>query len=104
MNQVIKMDNDFMVEVELDAHQAQEISSSDNMMINSSIDKIQDFLIKIIKPVSNTYKELNKEMSIDSAKVKIGIKIDIEGNFILAKSSASANIEVEMTFKPLLGI
>lgn len=104
MNQVIKMDNDFMVEIEIDTKQAQEISCSNNIVVNSSVDKIQNFLTKVMKPVSDTYRELNKEMNIDSAKVKVGVKIDIEGNFILAKSSASANIEVEMTFKPLLGV
>lgn len=59
-------------------------------------------MTKIIKPISNTYKELNKDMSIYSAKVTVGVKISVEGNFILAKSSASANIQVEMTLKPTI--
>lgn len=98
MNKIIRLDDDIEVEVEINDNQAHEIS--DYTKVNASIEQIQSLLTKVIRPISNTYKELNKEMSIDSAKVSIGIKIGIEGNFILAKSSASANINVKMTLKP----
>jgi hypothetical protein len=97
MTKIIKLNDDINVEVEVDERQAQEIS--DYSDVNTSIDKIDSLLTKIMKPISKTYKELNKDMSIDSAKVTVGVKIGVEGNFILAKSSASANIQVEMTLK-----
>ena len=100
MTKIIKLNDDINVEVEVDERQAQEIS--DYSDVDMSIDKIDSLLTKIMKPISNTYKELNKDMSIDSAKVTVGVKIGVEGNFILAKSSASANIQVEMTLKPTL--
>lgn len=99
MTKIIKLENDLEVEVEINENQAEEIS--DNNVVNSSIDKIESLLTKVMKPISNTYKELDKDMSIESAKVTIGVKIGVEGNFILAKSSAGANIQVEITLKSI---
>ncbi len=99
MLKVIKLSDGLEVEVETSNNQAHEISDKD--LVDASIDNIQEMLIKVMTPVSNTYKELSKDMQIDSAKVVIGVKIGVEGNFILAKSSAGANIQVEMTFRPL---
>lgn len=95
---IIKLEDNFDVEVEVSNTQAQEIS--DNTTVDSSIDKLEEMLSKVMKPISNTYRELNKDMNIESVKVAVGIKIGVEGNFILAKSNASANIQVELTFKP----
>ncbi len=97
MTRIIKLKDDLEVEVDINEEQAYEISKDG--IIESSIDQIQTFLTKIMQPISNTYKELDKDMSVESAKVSIGVKIGAEGNFILAKSSASANIQVELTLK-----
>lgn len=99
MNKIITLNDGVLVEVEIDESQAHEISHND--VVNSSIDQIQSLLLKVIHPFSETYKELNKSMSIESAKVTIGINVGIEGNFILAKSNLGANIQVEMTLKAL---
>lgn len=98
MTKIIKLNDGLEVEIEIDENQAYEIS--DNGVINSSIDQIQGLLKKVILPFSNTYKELNKDMCIESTKITIGVKIGLEGNFILAKSSAEANIQVEMSLRP----
>lgn len=97
MTRIIKLNNDLEVEVEVDEFQAEEIS--DGQVVDSSIDKIQTLLAKVMQPISNTYKELDKDMSMESAKVTLGVKIGLEGNFMLAKSSTEANIQVEMTLK-----
>ena len=97
MVRIIKLNDGLEVEVEVDEDQAYEIS--DKKSVDSSIDKIQSFLTKIIQPISSTYRELDKDMSIESAKVSVGVKIGIEGNFILAKSTAGANIQVEITLR-----
>lgn len=93
----IKLQDGIEVEVEVSQENALEIS--DGAVVDSSIDKLQELLSKVMQPISNTYTELNKDMSIESAKVSIGVKIGVEGNFILAKSSASANIQVELVLK-----
>ncbi|MCK4503241.1 MAG: hypothetical protein KAU22_09400 [Desulfuromonadales bacterium] len=101
MTRIIKLKDGIEVEVEVDEKHAYEISDKES--VKSSIDEIQNLLSKVMKPISNTYKELSKDMSIDSAKVTVGVKIGLEGNFILAKSTAGANIQVEMTVRPTHG-
>lgn len=95
MIKIIKLSDEVEVEIEVDENQAIEISN--NVTVDSSMDKIKDLLSKVMQPISNTYKELDKDMSIESVKVVVGVKVGVEGNFILAKSSAGANIQVEMT-------
>jgi hypothetical protein len=94
LNTIIVLEDGIEVEVELDENQVLEISS--NQSVASSISKIEEILKKIIRPFSNTYKELNKDVALNSAKITIGIKLSVEGNFILAKSAASAHLQVEI--------
>lgn len=96
----LKLNDGVEVEVEINEDQAQEISSN-TLSVDTSLDQLQTLLTKVVEPISNTYKELNKDMSIESAKISIGVKIGIEGNFILAKSTAGANIQVELTMKAI---
>lgn len=97
MNKTIKLDDGLEVEVEVDENQSCEIS--DGEVVKSSIDNIQAILAKVIQPVSNTYRELDKDMNIESAKVAVGIKIGVEGNVIIAKSKTEAHIQVELTLR-----
>lgn len=100
MTKIIQLKDGINVEVEIPADQAHEIAfSSQNTTVDNSIDEIQSLLTKVIHPFTETYRELNKNISLESAKVAIGINIGIEGNFILAKSNLGANIQVEITFK-----
>lgn len=98
MIKIIKLKEDIEVEVEVNDVQAHEIS--DDGVVESSIDKVQSLLTKVMLPISNTYKELDKDVCVSEVKVSIGVKIGVEGNFILAKSTAGANIQVEMTMRP----
>ena len=97
MKKIVKLNDGLEVEVELDDTQARQISL--DKKIDTSIDDISGFLSKAIKPISNTYRELNKEINIAETKVTIGVKIGIEGGFILAKSTAEAHIQVEMVMR-----
>jgi len=97
MFKIIKLDNNVEVEVDIDETQAREISSDSR--VKASIDQMQGLLMKVVKPLSNTYIELNKDMAIQEAKVTLGVKIGVEGNFILAKSSVGAHIQVELTLR-----
>lgn len=97
MNKIIKLNDGLDVEIEIDETQARQISFENK--INTSIEDIDIFLSKVITPISNTYKELNKSVNISETKVIIGIKFGIEGGFILAKSTAEAHIQVEMVMR-----
>lgn len=98
MLKTIKLADGIEVEIEVDEDRAHEIS--DNKTVDTSISQIQTLLTKVIKPISNTYKELSNNVEISEAKISLGVKIGIEGNFILAKSNASANIQVDITLRP----
>ena len=97
MNKIVTLKDGLEVEIELDENQAREISLDNR--IESSIEDISGFLSKVIKPISNTYKQLNKEVNISETKVTLGVKIGVEGGFILAKSTAEAHIQVEMVMR-----
>lgn len=97
MNRVIQLKDGLEIEVEVREDESMEISTQKK--VDSAIDNIQSILKKVMKPVANTYKELNKEVSMESVKVSVGIKISAEGNFIIAKSNIGAHIQVEMLLK-----
>jgi hypothetical protein len=97
MKKIIELNDGLEVEVELSENQAREISF--NQKINSSIEDISGLLSKVIKPISNTFKELNKQVELSETKVTLGVKIGVEGGFILAKSTAEAHIQVEMVLR-----
>ena len=99
MNKIIKLKDGLEIEVQLDETQARQISL--DKKIDASIEDISGFLSKVIRPISNTYRELNKEVKISETKVTIGVKIWVEWGFILAKSTAEAHIQVEMIMRGL---
>lgn len=94
---VIKLADGTEIEVELDPNSAYEISDSNQ--VSSSLEKIQGLLSTVVKPIANTYRELNKEVRIAETKLILGVKVGAEGNFVLAKSNVNAHIQVEMTLK-----
>ncbi|MBV1952308.1 MAG: hypothetical protein KUG64_08965, partial [Cycloclasticus sp.] len=73
MQTVIRLKDGIEVEVEVSENQAREISGGS--VVNSSIDEIQGLLTKLMSPIANTYRELDKSMSIESAKVSVGVKV-----------------------------
>jgi len=101
MIKVMRLKDGLDVEVEIDDLRAQEISF--NKTLDLSINNIQSMLKQIIQPIAETFKDLSSKFDIDSTKVLIGVNIGIEGGFVLAKSSAGANIQVELTMRPSNG-
>lgn len=97
MNKIFKLNDGLEVEIEINDEQARQISFDNK--IDSSIEDIKKFLSKVVVPISSTYKELNKTVKISETKITLGIKIGIEGGFVLAKSSAEAHIQVEMVLR-----
>ncbi|MEM1188434.1 MAG: CU044_2847 family protein [Pseudomonadota bacterium] len=99
MDTIIRLKDGIDVEVEVSGDDAIEISSDGS--VEASLSDLQDLLNRVVAPIANTYRELDKDVSIESAKVSIGVKVGVEGNFILAKSSASANIQVDLNLKAI---
>jgi hypothetical protein len=97
MDKIIKLSDGIQVEIEVSDDEAQLISNS--TIVDSSISEIQSLIRAVCTPIGKTLKELSNNIDIESTKLTIGIKVGVEGNFILAKSSAGANIQVEMILK-----
>jgi hypothetical protein len=95
LNKIITLNDGIQVEVEINENEAFEISDTD--FVDSSIDKIQLLLHKVCTPISATFNELEKSINVESTKVTIGVKVGVEGNFFIAKSTGEANIQVELT-------
>ena len=101
MNKIITLDDGIQVEVEVDESQAMEISDHD--LVNSSIDKLKTLMNKIGEPIADSIVELGQNINIESTKITVGVKVGVEGNFFVAKSTGEANIQVEMTIGKLNG-
>ena len=100
MSKSIINEDGIWFEVDIDNNQEyiMEISSSQNTI--KSINQISDILLRLTTPIKNTYNELNKDMYVESAKLTVGIKVGVEGNFIVAKGNSEANIVIEMSMRP----
>jgi predicted DNA-binding antitoxin AbrB/MazE fold protein len=101
MLQVIKLKDGIEVEIEVEKNTARPISHNKN--VETSLKEMQSLLAKVIKPISNTFNSLQTEVEIAEAKVTVGVKLNVEGNFILAKSSVEANFQVELLLRPQNG-
>jgi hypothetical protein len=98
MKNTIILKDGVEVEVDVDSNYTSEISNG--RVVDSSLSNIEPLLKSIISPINNVYNSIGDAVSIESVKVSVGIKINIEGGFILAKTSAEANITVEMNIRP----
>lgn len=95
MNRIITLENGLQIEVEVNENQALEIS--DNDFVDSSINKIQSLLKEVCTPIASTLNELKDSLNLESTKITIGVKVGVEGNFFIAKSTGEAHIQVELT-------
>lgn len=97
---LIELEDGTLVEVEVSEDQAQQISGGFADKVSSSFEKIKPILLNTCKPVTEVWKELNKDMEIDQAQIQLGLSFEGEGNLFVTKSKAGANISVTLTLKP----
>ena len=97
---LIELEDGTLVEVNVPKDQAQQISGGFADKVSSTFDKIRPVLLKICKPVSETFKEVNEEMDIEQAEVQVGLNFEGEGNLYVTKSKAGANLMVKLILKP----
>lgn len=95
MNKIITLNNGLQIEIDVNENEAIEIS--DTGFVDSSIDKIQSLLGKVCIPIAESINQLSSNINVESTKVTIGVKVGVEGNLFVAKSTGEANIKVEMT-------
>jgi hypothetical protein len=97
---LIRLEDGTLVEIETSPNEAQQISGgSTAKRVEANFDKISPILQKICRPLTETWKELSKEMLIEQAEVEIGLSFEGEGNLYITKSKASANLKVKLVLK-----
>lgn len=96
---LIKLEDETLVEVEVKTNEPQQISARIADRVDASIDRIKPILIKTASPVINAWKELNKEVLVETVEVEIGLSFEGEGNIYIAKGKVGANITVKFILK-----
>ena len=97
---LIELKDGTLVEIEVPQDQARQISGGFADKVDSTVDKIKPLLLKICKPITSAWKEINKDMNVEGAEVELGLGFEGEGNVYVTKAKASANITVKLILKP----
>ena len=97
---LIELEDGTLVEVEDPQNQAQQISGGFAEKVDATFERIRPVLLKVCSPIVETWKEVNKDMSIEQAEVEIGLSFEAEGNLYITKSKAGANLTIKFVMKP----
>jgi hypothetical protein len=100
---LIRLEDGTLVEVEVPDDQAQPISGGFAERVDRSVDIIRPTLVKICRPIIESWAELSEGTQIDHAEVELGLSFEGEGNLYVTKAKASANLTVKLVLKPLPG-
>jgi Trypsin-co-occurring domain 1 len=96
---LIELADGTLVEVDANADYSQEISGGLAEKIDSTLDQIYPTLVKTCRPVLAMCRELEKEVSVESAEVELGLSFEGEGNLYLAKFKSGANLVVKLKIR-----
>ncbi|WP_417909157.1 CU044_2847 family protein [Candidatus Electronema sp. PJ] len=99
-NQLIKLQEGLLVEVEVPPDQVQRIAGGLPEQVDESINAVHTLLLNACRPMVSVWNELNKEMSISSAEVELQLGFSAQGSVFLAKASGSANLKVKISISP----
>lgn len=97
---LIKLEDGTLIEVDVPGEQVEKISGGMAKQVEATVDKIKPILLRICKPITETWKELNQEMHIQQAEVELGLSFEGEGNLYVTKAKAGANVSVKLVLKP----
>ena len=99
-SQLIELEDGTFVEVEVGPGDVREISGSMAQRVEATFASIKPTLVKVCRPIIETWQELNKDVEISHAEVELGFSFSIEGTVYLAKSKGDANLKVKLVLKP----
>ena len=100
-SKLIELDDGALVEVDVPENKAQPISGgAADKIKDATIERIKPIILKVCKPLSEVWKELNKDMHIEQAEVELGLGFEAEGNLYITKAKGNANLVVKLTLKP----
>lgn len=96
MNTIVLSDG-VEVQVELSENEAQEISARSR--VENSLKDLQTTITKISESISGYAESINVSDQVKETKISVGLKVGVEGNLILSKSTLDAHINITFTLK-----
>jgi hypothetical protein len=97
---LIETEEGILVEVEVLGEQVQEISGGFADRVEETFDQVHSLLVKSCRPIARAWKELNQEMTVESAEVELGLSFTAEGNLYITKSTFNANLKIKLVLAP----
>jgi hypothetical protein len=97
---LIELEDGTLIEIEVPADQAQQISGGLADKVQATFSKIQPLLVNTCRPIHAAWQEINQTMHIEQAEIELGLSFEGEGNLYITKSKAGANLTVKLTLKP----
>ena len=97
---LIELEDGTLVMVEVSEDEARQISGGAADKVAESFDQIKPLLKRACKPVSEIFKELNRDMEVDQAEISLGLGFEGEGRLFVVSGKGKANLNVKLTLKP----
>jgi Trypsin-co-occurring domain 1 len=97
MSQIITLKDNIRVQAEV----TDERVAFKDGKVDETIDAIKPVLLKAIRPVVETWKELNQDVALESAEIELGFGFEASGNVFLASSKGNVNFKVTLKLKPV---
>ena len=97
MSKIITLENGLSIEID-DNLDSYEISEQE--IPKSTTEKLSNLINALITPVNQSFANLKEHVDLESAKLTVGVKVGMEGNFFVAKSTGEASFQIELTVRP----
>lgn len=97
---LIRLTDGTLVEVEVAEKDVQQISGKLAKQVQAAIDQVRPVIVNAAQSLNASWKELNKDMLVETAELEFGISFEAEGNVYITKATAGANLVIKLTLKP----
>ena len=87
------------VEVQVEISEDESIELSAQSRVQKSLDELKTSFALIAGSISGYADDIDISKNIKETKISIGLKVGLEGNLILSKSTIDAHIKVEFTLR-----
>ena len=99
-HKLIELEDGTLVEVDATERELQDISHGRELIRGATVDQIKPLLLRITRPMTEVWRELNKDLEVQEAEVELGLGFEGEGNLFVAKTKGSANLVIRLKLAP----
>jgi hypothetical protein len=95
---LIELEDGVLMEVDVPETEVRQISGGgvEITPVQKAINAIEPLLLKACKPIANVLGELNQDMSVNEVEVELGLGLEAEGNFFIAKGKTNASLNIKL--------